>query len=61
MTYTVLVHMISGNTITIQGVSGYKYNVDSQCFLVEKNGYNIMFNKDCVECIGREFDLENRG
>lgn len=57
MTYRVIVQFIDGSNMTLDGVT--KHGIyDSDCYYVTKNGYDILYNKDCVKYIGRTFDIE---
>lgn len=57
VTYDVLIKFVDGNSKTISGVNGFAANTDSQCFIVEKNGYRIFISIERVLYIGRAFDI----
>lgn len=57
VTYDVLIKFVDGTTKTILGVNDFVANRDSECFLIEKNGYRIFIPIERVLYIGRAFDI----
>ena len=55
--FDVLIGFIDGSRMTITGAMGYKVSTNRDLFIVEKDGFNMFFQKDYVAYIGRKDDF----
>ena len=57
---TLLIKFIDGEILTIHNVDGYEHKSNSNIYLIQKQGYNIMINDKVVKYLGyRDYIMED--
>ena len=51
---TVLIKFIDGEILTIHDTNGYEHKSNSNLYLIQKQGHNIMINNKVVKYLGYE-------